>query len=178
MRIGHGYDVHRFGEGDHIILGGRGNPFTVGFVIESHNPRDTLVCGSMPAPAPVPWTSFDVTPAHATPGGGFVLQPILPGEGFVEGWTLFSTDTAATTGPFGFGPLVGLYPDVHTWMSLSPASPGNIFHFLEAPGQYPYVPLTLPSGSLAPLLEFDVAMAYVAPGGAIKATSATRVTVH
>ncbi len=22
MRIGHGYDVHRFGEGDHIILGG------------------------------------------------------------------------------------------------------------------------------------------------------------
>ena len=22
MRIGHGYDVHRFGEGDHITLGG------------------------------------------------------------------------------------------------------------------------------------------------------------
>ena len=22
MRIGHGFDVHRFGEGDHIVLGG------------------------------------------------------------------------------------------------------------------------------------------------------------
>ena len=22
MRIGHGYDVHRFGEGDHVVLGG------------------------------------------------------------------------------------------------------------------------------------------------------------
>lgn len=35
MRIGHGYDVHRFGEGDHLMLGGVRIPFTQGFVAHS-----------------------------------------------------------------------------------------------------------------------------------------------
>ncbi len=26
LRIGHGFDVHRFGEGDYIVLGGGENP--------------------------------------------------------------------------------------------------------------------------------------------------------
>ncbi|HHI92625.1 MAG TPA: 2-C-methyl-D-erythritol 2,4-cyclodiphosphate synthase [Gammaproteobacteria bacterium] len=35
MRIGHGYDVHRFGKGDHLILGGVRIAFTKGFVAHS-----------------------------------------------------------------------------------------------------------------------------------------------
>ena len=35
MRIGHGYDVHRFGEGDHLMLGGVRITFTKSFVAHS-----------------------------------------------------------------------------------------------------------------------------------------------
>lgn len=35
MRIGHGYDVHRFGEGDHLMLCGARIPFGHGFVAHS-----------------------------------------------------------------------------------------------------------------------------------------------
>jgi len=35
MRVGHGYDVHRFGEGDHLMLGGVHISFTQGFVAHS-----------------------------------------------------------------------------------------------------------------------------------------------
>lgn len=35
FRIGHGFDVHRFGEGDHLMLGGVSIPFEHGFVAHS-----------------------------------------------------------------------------------------------------------------------------------------------
>ena len=35
MRIGHGYDVHRFGEGDHLMLGGVRIDFDKGFIAHS-----------------------------------------------------------------------------------------------------------------------------------------------
>jgi len=35
MRIGHGYDVHAFGEGDHIIIGGVKIPFRYGLLAHS-----------------------------------------------------------------------------------------------------------------------------------------------
>jgi len=35
MRIGHGFDVHAFGEGDHIMLGGVRIPFSRGLVAHS-----------------------------------------------------------------------------------------------------------------------------------------------
>ena len=35
MRIGHGYDVHRFGEGDHIMLAGVRVPFNQGIIAHS-----------------------------------------------------------------------------------------------------------------------------------------------
>lgn len=41
MRIGHGYDVHRFGEGDHITLGGVQIPFDFGFI--AHSDGDVLL---------------------------------------------------------------------------------------------------------------------------------------
>lgn len=41
MRIGHGFDAHRFGEGDHIMLGGVSIPFDQGFI--AHSDGDVVV---------------------------------------------------------------------------------------------------------------------------------------
>ena len=41
MRIGQGYDVHRFGDGDHIVLGGVRIPHNRGLV--AHSDGDVLV---------------------------------------------------------------------------------------------------------------------------------------
>ena len=41
MRIGHGVDVHRFGDGDHIILGGVKIPYEQGLV--AHSDGDVLL---------------------------------------------------------------------------------------------------------------------------------------
>ncbi|MFP4262760.1 MAG: 2-C-methyl-D-erythritol 2,4-cyclodiphosphate synthase [Halomonas sp.] len=41
MRIGHGFDVHRFGEGDHLMIGGVAVPFEQGFV--AHSDGDVLL---------------------------------------------------------------------------------------------------------------------------------------
>ena len=35
IRIGHGFDVHRFGSGDHLMLGGVRIPHEQGFVAHS-----------------------------------------------------------------------------------------------------------------------------------------------
>ncbi|MEM8561524.1 MAG: 2-C-methyl-D-erythritol 2,4-cyclodiphosphate synthase [Pseudomonadota bacterium] len=41
MRIGHGFDVHRFGAGDHIVLGGVQIPHTHGLL--AHSDGDVLI---------------------------------------------------------------------------------------------------------------------------------------
>ncbi|MEH6568999.1 MAG: 2-C-methyl-D-erythritol 2,4-cyclodiphosphate synthase [Halioglobus sp.] len=41
MRIGHGYDVHRFGDGDAVVLGGVTIPFELG--LEAHSDGDVLI---------------------------------------------------------------------------------------------------------------------------------------
>lgn len=41
MRIGHGYDVHRFCDGDHIVIGGVTIPFEKGIL--AHSDGDVLV---------------------------------------------------------------------------------------------------------------------------------------
>lgn len=41
LRIGHGFDVHRFGEGDHLMIGGVRLPFERGFV--AHSDGDVLL---------------------------------------------------------------------------------------------------------------------------------------
>lgn len=41
MRIGHGYDVHRFGDGDHVALGGVRIPHTRGVI--AHSDGDVLL---------------------------------------------------------------------------------------------------------------------------------------
>jgi 2-C-methyl-D-erythritol 2,4-cyclodiphosphate synthase len=41
MRIGHGFDAHRFGPGDHVVLGGVRIPHTHGLV--AHSDGDVLI---------------------------------------------------------------------------------------------------------------------------------------
>ncbi|MFA5529745.1 MAG: 2-C-methyl-D-erythritol 2,4-cyclodiphosphate synthase [Thiohalomonadaceae bacterium] len=41
LRIGHGFDVHRFGEGDHVVIGGVRIPHDQGMV--AHSDGDVLV---------------------------------------------------------------------------------------------------------------------------------------
>ena len=41
IRIGHGYDVHAFGEGDHLMIGGVRIPFEQGF--RAHSDGDVLL---------------------------------------------------------------------------------------------------------------------------------------
>lgn len=41
MRIGHGFDVHRFGPGDHLMIGGVKLPFGHGFI--AHSDGDVLL---------------------------------------------------------------------------------------------------------------------------------------
>jgi 2-C-methyl-D-erythritol 2,4-cyclodiphosphate synthase len=41
MRIGHGYDVHRFGDGDRVVLGGVSIPFHQGLV--AHSDGDVVI---------------------------------------------------------------------------------------------------------------------------------------
>lgn len=41
IRIGHGFDVHRFGEGDHLMIGGIAVPYDHGFV--AHSDGDVLL---------------------------------------------------------------------------------------------------------------------------------------
>ena len=41
IRVGQGYDVHAFGEGDHLMLGGVAIPFRHGFV--AHSDGDVLI---------------------------------------------------------------------------------------------------------------------------------------
>ncbi|MDG1986406.1 MAG: 2-C-methyl-D-erythritol 2,4-cyclodiphosphate synthase [Halieaceae bacterium] len=41
MRVGHGFDVHRFTEGDYVVIGGVKIPFVKG--IEAHSDGDVLI---------------------------------------------------------------------------------------------------------------------------------------
>lgn len=41
MRIGHGYDAHRFGSGDHVVLGGVSIPHDQGLI--AHSDGDVLI---------------------------------------------------------------------------------------------------------------------------------------
>ncbi len=41
MRIGHGFDVHRFGPGDHLVIGGVTIPYDYG--LQAHSDGDVLI---------------------------------------------------------------------------------------------------------------------------------------
>ena len=63
MRIGQGYDVHAFGEGDHIIIGGVTIPYEKGLV--AHSDGDVLMHYWVPPPSAILVSTF-LTRTHAT----------------------------------------------------------------------------------------------------------------
>jgi parallel beta-helix repeat protein len=63
-----------------------------------------------------------------------------------SGYMFISFTPAAT---LGTGPFFGLIPDALTWSIIqTPASVGNLLHWISAPGIFPNAPLILPAGSL------------------------------
>lgn len=160
-----------------VILGGGDTDLLAGF---SHIPgrgaggEDALVMGSVSSPI-APLHAFQPTPAVVKSNGGVVIAPALPSQGWVEGVTLLSFDT--TSGPFGFGPALGLFPDALTALPFSlPASAGSPLHFIPSPGQFPEVPLTLPAGTFVAGFTADIAMAYLTPAGQLEVTGPTRLS--
>lgn len=163
-----------------FILGGRGTPLSVGLsqvAGGSSDGNDLLLVNAAAPPPTYSIVPFDVTPAVARPNGSVLIAPKVPVEDFTEGWTGASLST--NEGPFGFGPVFGIYPDSITWsLATAPASVGNPWHFVRSPGFYPDVSITWPAGTLPPALPVDLFMAYWTTSGTLKVTSPTRIEVH
>lgn len=103
--------------------------------------------------------------------GDLFLGAPPPPAGWSEGYTVISFNNG---GPVGFGPFFGLYPDLATFLLLlSPALPGNPFHFIEVGNTsiYPYTAISLPPGSFAPGTLIDATVIYLSGAGTLMADS-------
>ena len=112
--------------------------------------------------------------------GDLTLQMVNIPPTTIEGFTLFSFDTAA---PVGAGGLFGLMPDPLTFSIITvPVAPGNPFHWTypAMPGFYPGSPLYVPPGALIGFLglSMDSMAAAIDPATPLgfQVTSAVRVT--
>jgi 2-C-methyl-D-erythritol 2,4-cyclodiphosphate synthase len=96
MRIGHGYDVHRFGEGDEIVMGGVRIPHQQGLI--AHSDGDVLIhalcdalLGAIGA-GDIGQHFPDTDPANADIDSRVLLQQVMA---LVNGggWQLANLDT-------------------------------------------------------------------------------------
>ncbi len=121
------------------------------------------------------------TLALSTNGGGFgnlnlALNNVPAGT--VQGYTVFSFDTAA---PVGTGALIGISPDALSYNCIAqPLALGSIFHWSwPASGVYPQVPIVFPGGSFpfpAGLQADGVAAAISASPSLLGTTQVVRIT--
>ena len=96
MRIGHGYDVHRFTEGDFVILGGVSIPHSQG--LEAHSDGDVLIhaiCDALLgaiAAGDIGKHFPDTDPDNANVDSRLLLRQVL---GLVQqkGWKLANLDS-------------------------------------------------------------------------------------
>ena len=100
--------------------------------------------------------------------------------GWVQGWTLFSLDTARNA---SFGHFLGIEPDALFAGTLtSPAAVGNPFHFTPTGSSvYPNVPYVFfpPLAAALTGYTFDaVAIATDATGNVVGASNVSRVKVQ
>tara|TARA_R100000005_G_scaffold42963_1_gene20320 strand:- start:10949 stop:11431 length:483 start_codon:yes stop_codon:yes gene_type:complete len=96
MRIGHGFDVHRFGPGDAVVLGGVTIPHTHGLV--AHSDGDVLIhalcdalLGAVGA-GDIGRHFPDNDPAFAAIDSRILLRRVVE-QVFAEGWQLVNADT-------------------------------------------------------------------------------------
>ena len=96
MRIGHGYDVHRFGEGENIVLGGVTIPHSQG--LEAHSDGDVLIhaiCDALlgaVAAGDIGHHFPDTDPANAGVNSRTLLKHVLDLVR-AEGWKLANLDS-------------------------------------------------------------------------------------
>ena len=96
MRIGHGYDVHRFGEGENVVLGGVTIPHTQG--LEAHSDGDVLIhaiCDALlgaVAAGDIGHHFPDTDPANAGVNSRTLLKHVLDLVR-AEGWKLANLDS-------------------------------------------------------------------------------------
>ncbi len=96
MRIGHGYDVHRFGEGENIVLGGVTIPHSQG--LEAHSDGDVLIhaiCDALlgaVAAGDIGHHFPDTDPANAGVNSRTLLKRVLELVR-AEGWKLANLDS-------------------------------------------------------------------------------------
>ena len=95
MRIGHGYDVHRFGDGDHVVIGGVRIDHDRGLV--AHSDGDVLihaVCDAMLGALGVGDIGRhfpDTDPANADIDSRRLLQRVVE-MAHEQGWALANLD--------------------------------------------------------------------------------------
>jgi 2-C-methyl-D-erythritol 2,4-cyclodiphosphate synthase len=96
MRIGHGYDVHRFGEGENVVLGGVTIPHSQG--LEAHSDGDVLIhaiCDALlgaVAAGDIGHHFPDTDPANAGVNSRTLLKRVLELVR-TEGWKLANLDS-------------------------------------------------------------------------------------
>jgi 2-C-methyl-D-erythritol 2,4-cyclodiphosphate synthase len=96
MRIGHGYDVHRFGEGENVVLGGVTIPHSQG--LEAHSDGDVLIhaiCDALlgaVAAGDIGHHFPDTDPANAGVNSRTLLKRVLELV-WAEGWKLANLDS-------------------------------------------------------------------------------------
>lgn len=96
MRIGHGFDVHRFGPGDHLMIGGLRLPFDQGFV--AHSDGDVLlhaVCDALLGAAALGDIGHhfpDTDPAWHNADSQALLRQVCALV-HAEGWQVVNLDT-------------------------------------------------------------------------------------
>lgn len=95
MRIGHGYDVHRFGPGDAVVLGGVTIPHDHGLV--AHSDGDVLVhavCDALLGAlgeGDIGWHFPDTDPANADIDSRVLLARVVQ-RMYEGGWALANLD--------------------------------------------------------------------------------------
>jgi len=139
-------------------------------VSDGVNPSSNLLRSNYVTVGPY---SFD----FATTGNGdLTITPGAPNSGMTEGFTLV---THTPVNPIGTGPFFGLaFDDWILAILQQPAFPGSLFHFVQAPGVYPNVPLAFPAGSLSSIAGTTIegCIVYVI-NGAIYVSAIDRVTL-
>lgn len=121
--------------------------------------------------------AFDL--ASSGPGNLQFNASNVPATGWTDGFTVFSF---ATSRGLGFGRFFGLEDDGLT-VSLygSPAAAGNVFHFTNTGGQYPYVGVTFPDPSLVSLLaglKLDAMVMLWNNGTLVGVSNVDRITLQ
>ena len=123
--------------------------------------------------------TFDFDLASTQPGELVATCTNVPATGWTDGYTFFSLSTLQ---PAGFGNFFGMEEDFLAGSIFAlPATAGDVFHFTNSAGQYPFVPYVFSPALIGTLagLRFDgFAMLFDATGAIVGMSNVDRVTIQ